>query len=143
MRFTWDEAKRRSNLRKHGFDFAEVEIVFMERTVQESLTDWDRIDAMRDEDIDLSDAPEITEDMLKTAVWRLGGHRIPKGFKVVKVALDKEVIEYFKEQSGARAFWELMNDVLRERMLEDQAAPSRYRVLREEPTTPDTVNEDK
>lgn len=28
MRFTWDEAKRQSNLRKHGFDFANAEVVF-------------------------------------------------------------------------------------------------------------------
>lgn len=26
--FTWDEAKRRSNLKKHGFDFTEAELVF-------------------------------------------------------------------------------------------------------------------
>jgi uncharacterized DUF497 family protein len=28
MRFEWDEAKNRTNLRKHGFDFAEAEEVF-------------------------------------------------------------------------------------------------------------------
>lgn len=28
MRFEWDEAKRRSNLRQHGIDFADVEVVF-------------------------------------------------------------------------------------------------------------------
>ncbi len=28
MKFTWDEAKRRSNLRKHGLDFADAEKVF-------------------------------------------------------------------------------------------------------------------
>ena len=26
--FTWDEAKRRSNLRKHGIDFADAESIF-------------------------------------------------------------------------------------------------------------------
>jgi uncharacterized DUF497 family protein len=25
MRFEWDEAKRRSNLRRHGFDFVAIE----------------------------------------------------------------------------------------------------------------------
>ncbi len=29
MRFEWDEAKRRANLRKHGFDFADVEEMFL------------------------------------------------------------------------------------------------------------------
>ena len=28
MRFEWDEAKRKSNLKAHGLDFAEAEIVF-------------------------------------------------------------------------------------------------------------------
>ncbi len=28
MRFDWDEAKRQSNLQKHGFDFADAAIVF-------------------------------------------------------------------------------------------------------------------
>lgn len=28
MFLTWDEAKRQANLRKHGFDFADVESVF-------------------------------------------------------------------------------------------------------------------
>ena len=28
MRFAWDEAKRRANLRKHGLDFADAEDVF-------------------------------------------------------------------------------------------------------------------
>ena len=28
MRFEWDEKKRRSNLKRHGFDFIDVEKVF-------------------------------------------------------------------------------------------------------------------
>lgn len=28
MRFEWDEQKRRSNISKHGLDFADVETVF-------------------------------------------------------------------------------------------------------------------
>lgn len=28
MNFTWDEKKRKSNLRKHGVDFADAEIIF-------------------------------------------------------------------------------------------------------------------
>lgn len=28
MRFTWNEAKRKANLKKHGLDFADVEQVF-------------------------------------------------------------------------------------------------------------------
>ena len=33
MRFEWDEAKRRSNLRRHGFDFVDVERIFVGNAV--------------------------------------------------------------------------------------------------------------
>jgi len=33
MRFEWDEAKRRANLRRHGIDFVDVEIVFAGETI--------------------------------------------------------------------------------------------------------------
>jgi hypothetical protein len=38
---------------------------------KESLTDWKRLDALQDEDIDLSDAPEITPNMFaKATAWQ-------------------------------------------------------------------------
>jgi hypothetical protein len=40
-------------------------------TSEESLTDWKRLDAMQDEDIDLTDAPEITPEMFaKATLWQ-------------------------------------------------------------------------
>jgi uncharacterized protein len=33
MRFEWNEAKRRSNIKRHGIDFVDVEIVFAGDTV--------------------------------------------------------------------------------------------------------------
>ncbi|MEA5624738.1 hypothetical protein [Nostoc sp. UHCC 0251] len=38
-----------------------------------SQTDWERIEAMQDEDIDLSDIPEVTEEQMKQALLRVGG----------------------------------------------------------------------
>jgi uncharacterized DUF497 family protein len=35
MRFEWDEAKRRSNLKRHGFDFEDGEKVFAGETVSD------------------------------------------------------------------------------------------------------------
>jgi uncharacterized DUF497 family protein len=32
MRFEWDEAKRRANLRQHGFDFIDCEDIFADQT---------------------------------------------------------------------------------------------------------------
>jgi uncharacterized DUF497 family protein len=39
MRFEWDEAKRRANLRRHGFDFQRVEEVFADDTAFTILVD--------------------------------------------------------------------------------------------------------
>jgi uncharacterized protein len=33
MRFEWDEGKRRSNIEKHGIDFADLPLLFEGRTV--------------------------------------------------------------------------------------------------------------
>lgn len=42
-------------------------------TSARSLTDWDRVDALRDEEIDLSDSPEITPEMFARAELRHRG----------------------------------------------------------------------
>lgn len=41
MKFTWDENKRRSNLRKHGFDFSDAEHVFAGEIVTVEDTRYD------------------------------------------------------------------------------------------------------
>jgi hypothetical protein len=41
-----------------------------EPILKKSKTDWARIDAMSDEDIDFSDCPEITPEMFAKAIVR-------------------------------------------------------------------------
>jgi len=43
-----------------------------EFTSSKSQTDWQRLDAMTDEDIDFSDCPEITPEMFAKAVVQRG-----------------------------------------------------------------------
>lgn len=43
-----------------------------------SQTDWERIDVMQDENIDLSDIPQVTEEQMKQAVLRVGGKPIER-----------------------------------------------------------------
>jgi hypothetical protein len=43
-----------------------------EPTPNKSQTDWDRLEAMTDEDIDLSDCPEITPELFAKSVVRRG-----------------------------------------------------------------------
>ena len=48
-----------------------------EKELELTGTDWERIRNMKDEDIDFSDIPPITDEMLKNGVVR-------KNFKVVR-----------------------------------------------------------
>ena len=43
MRILWDDAKRQANLRRHGFDFADVEQVFsgITYTMEDNRFDYD------------------------------------------------------------------------------------------------------
>lgn len=60
-----------------------------------SETDWDRIDSMRDEDIDFSDSPEMTDEQFKRA--RL---RMPDGTIAVRLRLSREAEKFFYDRDG-------------------------------------------
>ncbi len=68
-----------------------------ENTLKESQTDWARLDAMTDEDIDLSDCPEITEEMWVKGVWRKGSKSIPTKSQE-NLPVNRDIIEFFKAQ---------------------------------------------
>ncbi len=89
-----------------------------QNTTKESQTDWARIDAMTDEDIDLSDIPEITEEMWAKAVWRKGSKPIQVSSQET-LAVDRDVIEFFKAQE--RDYKTKINKILREYMEAHQA----------------------
>jgi uncharacterized protein (DUF4415 family) len=77
-----------------------------------SKTDWDRINAMSDEDIDFSDAPEATEEQIARAVFRVGGVVVDRGQQVVSMALDAAIVDYFKQQAGDAAYQTLITGAL-------------------------------
>jgi uncharacterized protein (DUF4415 family) len=59
-----------------------------------SETDWARLDGMSDEDIDLSDCPEVTPEMFARSVVRK-----PLGNQAkVTLTIDRDVLEWFKAQ---------------------------------------------
>lgn len=83
---------------------------------KKSATDWERIQAMQDEDIDLSDIPEITAAQMSHAVLRVGGKPVPKGKVLIPLLLDADVVAYFQTQTENGDYAELMNDVLKAAM---------------------------
>jgi len=73
-----------------------------------SQTDWKRIDAMRDEDIDFSDIPEQGPDFFANAIIWPG----PK--KQVTLRIDPDVLKFFRKQG--RGYQTAINAVLRKYM---------------------------
>jgi uncharacterized protein (DUF4415 family) len=81
-----------------------------ESILKESLTDWQRLDAMVDEDIDLSDIPEITPEMFARSVVRRG-LKPPPGKQQVTIRLDEDVLEWFRAQG--KGYQTRINSLLR------------------------------
>jgi uncharacterized protein (DUF4415 family) len=89
-----------------------------ESTFEKSLTDWKRLDALQDEDIDLSDAPEITPEMFAKAVVRRG-LKPPPGKQQITIRLDDDVLEWFRAQG--KGYQTRINALLRAYMEAHQA----------------------
>ena len=68
-----------------------------ESLTEGSVTDWERLDALQDDEIDLSDAPEITPEMFARAVVRRGLKSRPAK-KQVTIRLDEDVLRWFRAQ---------------------------------------------
>jgi uncharacterized protein (DUF4415 family) len=83
-------------------------------TSTKSRTDFDRLDKMKDEDIDLSDAPEITSEMFAKAIVRRGLK--PRTKKQVTLRIDSDVLEWYKKQG--RGYQTRINLLLRAYMNE-------------------------
>jgi uncharacterized protein (DUF4415 family) len=58
-----------------------------------SETDWARVDALTDDEIDTSDIPPLTEELFKRARVRM-----PRQTVAVTVHVDSEVLNWFKAQ---------------------------------------------
>ena len=79
-------------------------------TFQGSETDWARIDAMSDEDIDFSDIPRTTPEFWVNGIVRKGLEPVVRKDQLT-LRIDKDVIEFFKEQG--RGYQTKINQLLR------------------------------
>lgn len=88
-----------------------------ESSSNRSQTDWRRLDAMSDEDIDFSDCPEVTPEMFANAVVRKG---LPVAEKKTPVILriDSDVLDWFKSQG--QSYQAQINALLRAYMEANQ-----------------------
>jgi uncharacterized protein (DUF4415 family) len=75
-----------------------------------SRTDWQRVDALKDEDIDFSDAPEMTPEMFARAILRKGLKPIGRKAQIT-LRIDSEVLDWFRARGAG--YQSQMNAVLR------------------------------
>ena len=71
-----------------------------------SRTDWDRVDAMTDEEIDTSDIPPLDEEFFANAQLRM-----PQAKPSITIRLDPDILEWFKGQG--KGYQTRINAVLR------------------------------
>jgi uncharacterized protein (DUF4415 family) len=64
---------------------------------QTDRTDWNRVDKLRDKDIDFSDNPEVTAEMFAKAVLRKGLKPVIRKTQVT-LRIDEDVLTWFKKQ---------------------------------------------
>ena len=75
---------------------------------KQSRTDWAKIKAMKDRDIDFSDAPELNDDFFAEAkLW-------PGKKKQITIRLDPDVVDFFKTKG--RGYQSSINAALRRYM---------------------------
>ena len=97
-----------------------------------SKTDWPRVKAMSDAEIDLSDIPEIGADAAGRGVVRVGGKVVPRGKTRLTMYLDAAVVEFFKARAGARGYQTLINEALKQAIERESLEDTLRRVIREE-----------
>jgi uncharacterized protein (DUF4415 family) len=83
-------------------------VVKANNTKRRSKTDWKRIDALRDEDIDFSEIPELGPDFFAHAIIWPG----PK--KQITLRIDPDVLTFFRKQG--RGYQTVINAILRRYM---------------------------
>jgi uncharacterized protein (DUF4415 family) len=66
-------------------------------TLERSQTDWKRVDAVEDADIDLSEIPEVPVEMFARAVVRRGLKPVPRKAQLT-LRVDSDVLDWFKKQ---------------------------------------------
>jgi uncharacterized protein (DUF4415 family) len=79
-----------------------------------SETDWARVSTQSDEDIDLSDIPEVTESQMARATFRVGRVAVERKQESVQMMVDSFVVDYFKAKAGEQDYRALVNAALAE-----------------------------
>ena len=90
---------------------------FTKDTLPIDQTDWQRVQAMPDSQIDLSDSPTLTPEQLARAVVKRGVKPTPNK-EMLNLRVDTDVLEWWRARG--KGYQSEINAVLRAVMLEQQ-----------------------
>ena len=63
-----------------------------------SRTNWERLDALTDEEIDTSDSPPLSEEFFAKAQWLIPGESLSRHTVTVALELDPKILAWFQSQ---------------------------------------------
>ena len=81
-------------------------------------TDWKRVDALTDEEIDASIANDPDWDGFRNIDWSQAVLIVPPKKKAISIRVDEDVLDYFRKEGGQ--YQRHMNAVLRSYMQQKQ-----------------------
>ena len=73
-----------------------------------SKTDWKKFDKLSDNQIDISEIPELDKEWFRNVKIVL-----PEKKKAISLRVDKDVLEWFKSKSKGKGYQTFMNAVLK------------------------------
>ncbi|MBC7911848.1 MAG: BrnA antitoxin family protein [Pyrinomonadaceae bacterium] len=79
-------------------------------TSKKSRTDWKRVDALKDKDIDVSEIPEVSPEMFARAIVRRGLKPVTRKAQLT-LRVDNDVLEWFRKQG--QGYQTKINSLLR------------------------------
>ena len=106
-------------------------------------SDLARVDAHVIADDEYDDAPELTDEDLARATWKIGDKVVTEAEgraafsaalkkQKINLTLDPDVLAWYRAQAGGRGYQTLINATLREAMRGQQVADTVRQVVREE-----------
>jgi uncharacterized protein (DUF4415 family) len=90
-------------------------------TSKPSQTDWAKVDALSDTDLDYSDSPKISPEFFVTGKLRKG-QRVPVGKEAISIRLDRDILEWLRSRGSG--YQSEVNALLRAYMQSQQQTKS-------------------
>ena len=87
---------------------------------------------MQDQDIDLSESPELSAEEMAQGTLQVRGKPVERGKRRVNIYLDAWIVEMFKHRAGTRGYQTLINEALVQYLTQQDVETRLRRVLREE-----------